>query len=88
MSRLILTNKTTSEMNRIAPFIEIEFSDEDCLEGMLVTVTLRDGSRQDGLFTNLAFPIGSITIKERCGWVLSCSSAQRTNVFIEFTNPN
>jgi hypothetical protein len=41
MSRLILTNKTSSEMNHITPFREIEFSDEDCLEGMLVTVTLR-----------------------------------------------
>jgi hypothetical protein len=64
MTRLVLTNKTTSEMNRVALFKEIEFSDEECLGGLLVTVTLQDGSKQYGLFANLAFPIGRITIKQ------------------------
>ena len=67
MTRLVLTNKTTSEMNHMPPFREIEFSDENCIEGILVTVTLWDGSKQYGLFTNLAFPICSITIKEHHG---------------------
>jgi len=66
MSRLILTNKTSSEMNRMAPFREIEFSDEEILGDMLVIVTLRDGSKQYGLFTNLAFPTDRIIIKQPC----------------------
>jgi hypothetical protein len=57
MSRLILTNKATSEMNHIPPFSEIELSDEELFGEMLVTVTLQDGSKQYGLFTNLAFPM-------------------------------
>ena len=57
MTRLIVTNKTTSFMNHVPPFKEIEFSDEDSLGGILVTVTLRDGSKQYGIFANLASPI-------------------------------
>lgn len=83
MSRLILTNKTSSEMNRIPPFREIEFNDEDCLEGILVTVTLRDGSKQYGLFTNLAFPISSIMIKER-----QDARTRRADTNSPFTSPS
>lgn len=64
MSRLILTNKTKSEMNDIPPFREIEFSDEELFGDMLVTVTLKDGSKQYGTFTNLAFPIGGLMIRK------------------------
>ncbi len=66
MSRLILANRTTSEMNGIMPFRTIEFSDDELLGDMRVTVTLQDGSKQYGLFTNLAFPTGRITIKNPC----------------------
>jgi hypothetical protein len=62
MSRLILRNGTTSEMNRIAPFREIEFTDEGCIEGVLVTVTLQDGSKQYG-FLKLRFQTDLILIR-------------------------
>jgi hypothetical protein len=65
MSRIILRNETTSEMNHVAPFREIEFTDEGCIEGILVTVTLQDSSKQYGVFTNLAFPIGRILVMKR-----------------------
>lgn len=64
MTRVILTNKTTGKMNHIPPFREIEFSDEQLFGDMLVTVTLQDGSKQYGLFTNLAFPISHVAIKQ------------------------
>lgn len=53
-------------MNGIMPFRTIEFSDDELLGDMRVTVTLQDGSKQYGLFTNLAFPTGRITIKNPC----------------------
>jgi hypothetical protein len=64
MSRPILTTKPTSEMNSIAPFREMEFSDKECFEHMLLTATLRDESKQYWLFTNLEFPIGRIMNKQ------------------------
>ena len=57
MSRLILPNKTTSRMTRMAPFRTIEFNDENPFEEMLVIVTLEDGSKQYGLFRTFAFPL-------------------------------
>jgi hypothetical protein len=52
-------------MNDMLSFREIEFSDEECLEGMLVTVTLQDGSKQYAPLRNLDFSVGHITIRER-----------------------
>lgn len=65
MSRLILKNETTSQMNHIPPFKEIEFSDEGCIEGILVTVTLWDDSKQYGVFADLTFRVCGIMTRRQ-----------------------